>query len=159
LLARPGSESLHDPERALVCTDFSAASESALDVGGLLAKAFGARTTLLHVVEESGWRKSADEAKQDELEAEIRGTLARLHGERLPPPVLTALLVDDAIADAIVQHAAQCSPDIIVVATHGRTGVAHLLIGSVAERVARHAACSVLVTRSTGASYVTDVIV
>lgn len=50
-------------------------------------------------------------------------------------------------ADAIVQEAREQEVDLIVMSTHGRTGLAHLLLGSVAEKVMRHASCPVMVTR------------
>ena len=50
-------------------------------------------------------------------------------------------------ADAIVSEAAQLGADLIVMGTHGRTGLQHVLLGSVAEKVVRHASCPVLTIR------------
>ena len=62
-------------------------------------------------------------------------------------PVTIASRVGDP-ADEIVRHAARHSVDLIVVGTHGRTGVARLLLGSVADRVIRGAGCPVISVRS-----------
>jgi nucleotide-binding universal stress UspA family protein len=50
-------------------------------------------------------------------------------------------------ADAIVRTAEELDVDLIIMATHGRTGVAHMVLGSVAEKVVRHAPCPVLTVR------------
>ena len=52
-------------------------------------------------------------------------------------------------AKQIVEHAGKIGADLIVMGTHGRTGLSHLLLGSVAERVVRTAGCPVLTTRET----------
>jgi nucleotide-binding universal stress UspA family protein len=59
----------------------------------------------------------------------------------------TTDVVFGPIAPTIVERAAQIGADLIVMGTHGRGGVAHLLMGSVAERVVRTAGCPVLTTR------------
>lgn len=144
LLARGAGPAL--PKRLLVCSDLSAASERGLDVAATVARTFGASATLLHVADEEGWHAAMDDdARRELIDAEVRGTLARVHAERLPPPVLTSFVVAERAADAIVEAGVQS--DLVVVTTHGRTGVAHLLIGSVAERVARQSTAPVLVAR------------
>ena len=55
----------------------------------------------------------------------------------------------------IVTAAVETNADLIILATHGRTGIAHLLIGSTAERVVRYAQCPVLVVRDQEADFVT----
>ncbi len=139
------------PQRVLVCTDFSEGATAALVTGGDVARAFGATTTVLHARSERSWRHDTDWADVDEdpnLEATVRKELERLHAEHLPPPLGTALAVAKTVPDAILEHAARETVDLVVLATHGRTGVARLVIGSVAERVTRHAQCPTLVVRT-----------
>ena len=57
-------------------------------------------------------------------------------------------------ADAIVNYATNVGVDLIVMGTHGRTGVSHLLMGSVAEKVVRHAPCPVLTVRQHAQAFV-----
>ena len=58
------------------------------------------------------------------------------------------ILRDESPAHAITSYAEKIGADLIIIATHGRTGLKHLLIGSVAERVVRHSAVPVLTLRS-----------
>jgi universal stress protein A len=58
-----------------------------------------------------------------------------------------AQVTDGNPADAIVRMAEELDVDLIVMATHGRTGVPHIVLGSVAEKVVRHAPCPVLTIR------------
>jgi len=57
------------------------------------------------------------------------------------------LETSDEPADAIVSYAKQAEINLIVMGTHGRDGLAHLLVGSVAERVVRSASCPVLTVK------------
>jgi universal stress protein A len=58
--------------------------------------------------------------------------------------------LDGQVAETIVTTASQHQCDLIIIGTHGRSGVPHLLLGSVAEKVARTAPCPVLIVRSGG---------
>lgn len=134
----------------LVPTDFSYASDAALGYARMLAARFGAALHLLHVVDEPGsWsevyaalpeiqlRLSADAAKRLEAMAAC-----------LPPPVqATSAVVCGAPVPSIVKVAESKGADLIVMGTHGRRGMGHLLLGSVAERVVRLAPCPVLTVR------------
>jgi len=142
-------------KRILCAVDFSEASREALHVAIDRARQEPATLLLLHVQEHPLWvnepalhlpgdtRKQQLEANEAELEAWRQEALRR------GVPEVTARLVNGVAWDAIVA-AAREDPTIglVVVATHGRTGLAHALIGSVAERVVRHAPCSVLVVRA-----------
>jgi nucleotide-binding universal stress UspA family protein len=131
----------------LVPTDFGDASESALTYGRALAKSFGAELHLLHVIENLFLR--AVVADPATLEAAARRTLS----ERLTADDSRALRArpvikkSDEPADAIVSYAKVEAIDLIVMGTHGRTGAAHMFMGSVAERVVRLAPCPVLTVR------------
>jgi nucleotide-binding universal stress UspA family protein len=140
----------------LVPTDFSASSDAALGYAREVAAKFGSTLYLLHVVEApfvSGPLGSeafvADTpAAQVHL---IQEAQARL-GHRLTPAdrrrfAATGEIVSGTTARSIVEYAGERGIDLIVMGTHGRSGMAHLLMGSVAERVVRSAPCPVLTVR------------
>jgi nucleotide-binding universal stress UspA family protein len=120
------------PVREILCaTDFSASSEAATRVALDYARHFGARLHLLHVA----WA-GADPKVPPLLEG-LKEEAAR------GVPILTAV-ESGAPAARIVQYAERHGIDLIVLGTHGRTGVTRALLGSVAERVVRTAPCPVL---------------
>ena len=129
-------------KRILVPTDFSPHSDAALDYACDLAKESRAKLHLLHVMGGKEGTNGAAERIRDRLEK--LGASITAQNE----------LVIDTIKDAmsgdphrvIVQYATDNNVDLIVMGTHGRTGLAHLTMGSVAERVLREAPCPVLVT-------------
>ena len=115
--------------------DFSPCSDQAVRAALALARHFGARLHLLHVVP----RAAEHEAALDRL-----GAFAEAHVEGVP---FTAAVAAGRPAPEIVRHAKQEHVDLIVVGTHGRTGLAHVVMGSVAEAVVRVAPCQVLTIR------------
>lgn len=143
----------------LVPTDFSEASELALNATAMLAQKLGTKVTLVHVHDPSGLRSPAQIAyspkRQKSVEQDVRqacqDALASARDGALKDvsDVDVALLEDASAARAICDYAKKAGADLIVISTHGRTGLKHLLIGSVAERVVRHAEVPVLTLRST----------
>jgi nucleotide-binding universal stress UspA family protein len=131
----------------LVATDFGPASDAALKYGRALAKRFGARMHLLHAAENDFLRASV--ADPHVLKAATARRLEeRLTAEdRAERSACAVLEVADRPCDAITAYAKRARIDLIVMGTHGRTGVSHLLVGSVAERVVRTAPCPVLTVR------------
>ena len=144
------------PKRILFCTDFSDNSEPALQCALEQAKAFQATLLIFHVVD--SWTgfpsyqngvylnieevvQCCKESAQANLEHIIDG-----HGEA-PNGVMTYVRVG-VPAQEIVGLADEESVDMIVMGTHGWTGLRHMLLGSVAENVLRTAKCPVLVVRS-----------
>jgi nucleotide-binding universal stress UspA family protein len=121
----------------LLATDFSGLSEAAMQVAVEHARQSGARLHLLHVV----W-PGTDAAPSPALEPLAR----RLRDSGVT--VVTAVASGLPAAE-IVRYAAHAAIDLIVVGTHGRTGVTRALIGSVAERVIRTAPCPVLTVPAT----------
>ena len=141
--------------RILYATDFSSISEPAWDSAKQFARLFGAEVVLLHVVPpppvlptegyfppelydeliQSARREA--EAGFDRLLASVAGSgiNVRIHLEDGPP------------AQRILEVAAKEAADLLIVGTHGRTGLKHFFLGSVVERVIRHAHCPVLVVR------------
>ena len=128
-------------ERVLVATDFSRCSLRALERGEELARRLGAELLLLHVagVPVAGSRTAA--AAHGDAERELAATVEQVvhHGVRA-----RGLLREGAPDEEILAAAAAEGASLIVVGTHGRTGLAHVLLGSVAERVVRAAPCPVL---------------
>lgn len=146
-------------QNILVPTDFSHTSELALDAAGILARQNDASCTLIHVFDPT-WLagRSTDYLAADtggtatlepDMERRIHDKLREVAQRRLPSiECKTALVLAHNAATGICDYAGKEGVDMIVVSTHGRSGLSHLLIGSVAEKVVRHAPCPVLTLRS-----------
>ena len=138
----------------LVATDFGEAAEAALAYGRALARMFGGTLHLLHVTDNQFLRPMA--ANPHHAEEAIRRRL----NERLSDQDRRGLDADvtletsDSPADAIVEYAGRIAADLIVMGTHGRTGLDRLLTGSVAEHVVRMAPCPVLTVRDRSRAFV-----
>jgi nucleotide-binding universal stress UspA family protein len=126
----------NDIREILVATDFSEIAETAVRVAHGYAKAFGARLHVFHVT----W---PDERGLTKLFAALVAQLGTT------VPVVVASHRGDA-ADEIVGYAKAHGIHLIVLGTHGRTGVSRVLMGSVAERVIRTAPCPVLTVPPAG---------
>jgi universal stress protein A len=147
-------------QKIVAPTDFSPASALALDAAALLAKQFGASIILLYVYDPTllsplyavPGASALIEAtpRAPEFEESIRREMDRLRKERLSavPDVEFLVKQHPNAAEGICEAARDLGADLVVVSTHGRTGLSHMLIGSVAERVVRHAPCPVLTLRS-----------
>jgi len=137
----------------LVPTDFSEPSAKALHYALALAKQFDAKITLLHIVEPIG--ATPDFAynplvlETETVMASARKQLHRLiEKEGIRPALIKSTVVRNGVPfHEIAQAAATLKIDLIVISTHGYTGLKHVLLGSTAERVVRHAPCPVLVVR------------
>jgi nucleotide-binding universal stress UspA family protein len=142
--------------RILVATDFSEPADAALAYGRALARTLGATLHVLHIVDDAsciacgadGYFVAPPEL-QHRFEHTARKRLDNLlvDNDEPPLPTVRALVTSDAPARAIVEYAKQEHIDLIVTGTHGRGAMAHLLMGSVAERVVRTAPCPVLTVR------------
>jgi nucleotide-binding universal stress UspA family protein len=144
-------------KRILVPVDFSAHSLQALDYAVDLSKPFKAQLMVLHVVEPiyyevpdfAGAAGAAMAGVFDDLHRTAHEQLVRLTQLYAKRRVtLRALLQTGTAHESIADTAKQLKADLIVMATHGRTGLTRLLIGSVAERVVRTATCPVLTLRA-----------
>lgn len=144
-------------QHILVTTDFSQASYLALDAAALLAKNLGAKVTLLHVFDPAPFGAAALPMQpidfvgnSPEIVERIEKGLHELAETRMPElKDIDIKIVDHSSpAQGICEVAKRVGADLIIISTRGRTGLAHLLIGSVAERVVRHAPCPVLTLRS-----------
>ena len=146
----------------LVATDFSESADAALKYGRALARNFGATLHVLHVADDMSARLGDTFlAVMPELVADVANEARRRLTELLvdndpnPLPVVPVILSASAPAPTIVNYAKDKAIDLIVVGTQGRGGVAHLLLGSVAERVVRTARCPVLTVRHPEHDFVT----
>lgn len=133
------------PARYQVCTDLSAAAAKGIALAKEAIAAFGGHAELVHALQEPS-RPLALETRR-RIENERREELNTLYAATLGDTPRVTLLSGASAVQAITAHAERTSPDVLVVATAGRTGLQRLLIGSVAERVVRFAPCSVLVAR------------
>jgi nucleotide-binding universal stress UspA family protein len=126
--------------KVVVSTDFSDVSHIALDTGVLVARQNDAELELIYVATPTSGDVGDDASVHAQLDALLAGRAA---GLRASARVVHAR----SAAEGICQHAAAVGADLIAIATHGRTGRAHALIGSVAEQVVRMAPCPVLAVR------------
>jgi nucleotide-binding universal stress UspA family protein len=140
--------------RILVPTDFSEFADAALDYAKTLAATFGASLHLLHVFEDPYATPGAfagdpylafpDDLREAVVAEARRQFEARMTSDEQARFAATTEVLMGPTARTIVDYADARQADLIVIGTHGRTGLAHLLIGSTAERVVRTAPCPVL---------------
>lgn len=139
----------------LVPTDFSEYANYALDYAIEFAHVLQARLTVLYVFHLSSLALGeAPPAVLDDTLAtmetkaqqQTQMALARVQNRGLQGD---SVIVEGIPFEAIIETAHRRDVDLIVIGTHGRTGLTHILMGSVAEKVVRLAPCPVLVTRGT----------
>jgi nucleotide-binding universal stress UspA family protein len=130
-------------------TDFSESSEGAIHVARLLARDFGAQLVILHV---APLEVSIDESPDFVTDPRLYGDALERVSKHLDGPDLK-YRVETRIrrgfaADGILQAAADVGADLIVMGTHGRTGLIRALTGSIAESVLCRADCPVMVVKT-----------
>lgn len=143
-------------QNILVPTDFSDAASLALDAANVVAMQNEAKITIVHVYTPRGVLLGGapgldDGATISQKDEEALHAKLREVREKHFPKVehaKVAVLIAENPAEAIVEYSEREDVDMIVIATHGRSGLKRVLIGSVAERVVRHAPCPVLTLRS-----------
>lgn len=134
--------------RILCPTDFSEPADYALDYALCIAERHGADVKLLHVAESSIFADDPVNDQGQTYDDTLRDRLQAIaDGKNLADVNITVNVVDGIDYVEIVKRAAEWPADLIVLGTHGRTGMKHLLIGSVAERVVRTATCPVCTVR------------
>jgi universal stress protein A len=145
--------------RRICCAvDFSDPSRFAMEEAADLARTFRAQLTLLHV-EEPAPVMPIDvivptPSTFETVSVDVARCVAAWRTEaaaRAGSPVRSAVRLG-APAEEILKFAREEAMDLVVLGTHGRTGLKHLVLGSVAERVVRQAPCPVLVVRTKEAS-------
>ncbi len=140
------------PRRILVPVDFSEPSRQALVAAIALAHRFGARLAVAHITR----RNRPDSHVAAELvgidfdtRRAVQAKLQEFIDREVPGDIQPARLVADGVPfDEIAKTVDAWEADLVVIATHGYTGLKHALLGSTAERVVRHAPCPVLVVRN-----------
>ena len=140
----------------LVATDFGAASDTALAYGRQFARSYGATLHVLHVVENvfaatfgvegyvtnvAALQREVEESARNQLDAVVTENDRRELGAK------AVTMASASPALAIVSYAKDAKVDLVILGTHGRGAMAHMLMGSVAERVVRTAPCPVLTVR------------
>lgn len=134
----------------LACVDFSEHSTRALAEVGQYARDNGSKVTLIHIADPQAFipPQAVLEPESTSDEQAHREALESLRDAHLKDvDVGIAVVQDHAPARAICDYAADHDVDLIVVGSHGRGGMERWLIGSVAERVVRHATVNVYVVR------------
>lgn len=151
---RTGRPAMKHFKHVLATTDLSPESFSAVQYAAHLAEGQAAKLTIIHVVHSISLaytdfvppvdmvniEEAIEDAARDKLDAWVRRHIKRAAKVSI---VLRKGVVDEAICD----YAKECDASVIVIATHGRKGLGHVVLGSVAERVARNAPCPVLVVK------------
>lgn len=135
-------------------TDFSEGAAPAFDTAVEMARRFESRLTILNVstpptyIGHFGDGYSVSAEQMAAMKAEQERLLDQLRTRALEAGVpCTTFAIEGFANEAIVEQAAARNIDLIVLGTHGRTGLGRLLLGSVAERVVRTAKCPVLTVR------------
>jgi nucleotide-binding universal stress UspA family protein len=140
-------------QNILVPTDFSECSDAALRYGLELARAFNANLHVLHVVQDpytQPWAAEAFPAAIGDLLTDWQKQSEKRLLESIPVADRRRVKVSCSIASPygeILRYAVNDKIDLIVMGTHGRGPLAHMLLGSVAEKVVRRAPCPVLTVR------------
>jgi nucleotide-binding universal stress UspA family protein len=147
-------------KRMLVPVDFSDHSQRALAMAQTFAERAGATIDLLHVIEQIVHPAFYSTGKTSllELDSELaercRDNLVKLAEEAGGPQVpVTPHVVEGRATREIVRFAEEHGSDVIVIATHGLTGLKHFLLGSVTTKVVRRAPCPVLTYKAFGRSF------
>ncbi|MGC3997778.1 MAG: universal stress protein [Anaeromyxobacter sp.] len=140
-----------DWKRICCPIDFSDASRAAMEVAADLARRFDADLVLLHAYPIPGYTfPDGSVVASPRMLQELADQATRHVGEwredaaKLGAPRVTAATAVGEPAGEIIAHAAENGVDLLVLGTHGRSGLEHALMGSIAERVVRKARCPVL---------------
>ena len=150
-------------KNVLVATDFGEAADNALVYGRELATRFDATLHVLHVAENvyitafgaETYASFAPDLQRDiEQNAELRLNEAVLDSDGSGPRTVPVVLTSSSPAFAIIDYAREHGIDLIIMGTHGRGALGHILMGSVAERVVRLAPCPVLTIRQPARDFV-----
>lgn len=147
----------------LVPVDFSPCSDKALDYAVAFSEQFGAELVLLHVVEPMVYPENY--VAVPTLNEDINTCLMKAAEEKLEAQ-RERIGVDDSKVKGvtrlgrpyveIVDAAKESGADLVILGTHGHTGLKHVLLGSTAERVVRHASCPVLTVRNPEHDFITS---
>lgn len=139
-------------KKILCGTDFSESSYHALDYGLRFAKASDGTLLVVHLVHVPSGDLLGEQAYTlnfAEVRNQMQALLDDLYTTRLQSYPKTELLIDFGDpSQQLIKVASDRDVDLIVTSTHGRSGLSHLIMGSVAEKIIRHAPCPVFVVRA-----------
>ncbi|MCC7424792.1 MAG: universal stress protein [Planctomycetaceae bacterium] len=148
-------------KRILAPTDFSDSAAASLKYASVLAERFDAELFVLHVAQDFNLALTATdlgfpppEQLREELTEQAKSKLAELPGGSWNIKSVTREVRWGNPWQEITKFAMETQIDLIVLGTHGRSGLSHLFLGSVAERVVRAAPCPVLTVRPEGHQFV-----
>ena len=143
------------PKKILCTIDLSAASREVMRWAGLFARTFRARVVVLYA---DWWEvpRYFTQAQVDALKTQAEKHKSALHDQLvqlcrdiLGPEIAHNLaIVEGHPVQAILEHAARNETDLIVMGSHGRSGIARLRLGSIAENVSRESSCPVLIVKA-----------
>ena len=137
----------------LVAFDFSETSKNALTYGHNVARQFGGRLHVLHVADVIAtsaaqfYPEGPGDPEAKAIELGMKQLRTALAAAGIGAEAMAEVRVSPSPAPLICEYAKEIHADLIIVGTHGRSGVSRLLMGSVAEHVVRLAPCPVLVVR------------
>lgn len=143
--------------RRILCpTDFSPTANVAVDYAVAMARSFQAELVLLHVIPELNYpirglgMAAAFPHLREEVHLRAKEHLTQVHQKLGSDLAVKEEIRDGAPHDMILAAAKDLGADMIVMGTHGYTGLKHALLGSAAERVVRLSTCPVLTVRHPG---------
>ncbi len=141
--------------RRIVCpTDFSVTARRAVDYAAEMARSFGAELVLLHVIPELNYplrsfgMASSFPHLREELHTRAKESLEQLASAIPGGLTIRTELRDGESHEQILECAKTEQADLIVIGTHGHTGIKHALLGSTAEKIVRLSTCPVLTVRT-----------
>jgi nucleotide-binding universal stress UspA family protein len=144
-------------QKIVVPTDFGPTSEHATKYAWTLASRLGASIALIHVLEDPPMAAGPFESYPLDLPGlreqryhDAHSKLTAIVHELGPDVEVTTAVRVGPTADSITKAAVDYGADLVIMGTHGRSGLSHLVLGSVAEHVIRTASCPVLVVRDSG---------
>jgi universal stress protein A len=148
--------------RILVPMDFSDTAKKALQYAVPFAGAFDAELVVVHVIQplsvppDVGYTPPELTGSEQELRKSAQDALSKLCAKQLGARGRFQVQVRTGVPwHEVVTAAQETAADLIILATHGRTGLKHVLLGSVAESVVRYAPCPVLVVRERERDFIT----
>lgn len=139
-------------QRVLVPVDFSTHSRKAVAYATAFARQFSATLTFLHVIQVNYAYGEFGAIDFTSLEREMRGGAEKELAAQVAAATAAGLTADSLVregspAKVIADVARELGSDLVVISTHGYTGLKHVLMGSIAEQVVRYTPCPVLVVR------------
>jgi len=149
---------MHIPRNIVIATDLSEASMQAVETGAALVNALGAQVTLvcafdpmqsMPMIDGSMMANEVWVEELDAIEDRVERALEKLRDEKLAGTGCDIVVRrDGSPGRAVADVAKELNADLVVVGSHGRTGIKRFLLGSVAEKIVRLCECSVFVARA-----------